>query len=100
LTYLSRILSGAALSALIVASALSQSINPATRPQTSPLSAREKRNLDVALDWWREVVQCRDVELAEKYVAEGYIQHDPNAPTGIENGLVYEHWDEEGLVHQ
>jgi predicted SnoaL-like aldol condensation-catalyzing enzyme len=82
LTYLFRTLRGAALPVLIVASALSQSINPATRPQTSPLAPSEKRNLDLALDWWREVIQSRHVELAEKYLAEDYIQHDPNAPQG------------------
>jgi len=54
-----------------------------TGPQpTAPMTAQEKKNLQFVLDWWRQVIQARHVELAEKYQAEDYIQHNPNIPTG------------------
>ena len=33
-------------------------------------------------DFWREVFEGGHMELAEKYMAESYIQHNPNVPTG------------------
>ncbi len=33
-------------------------------------------------DFWREVFEGAHMELAEKYMAESYIQHNPNVPTG------------------
>ncbi|HSR09073.1 MAG TPA: nuclear transport factor 2 family protein [Bryobacteraceae bacterium] len=71
--------------ALLVASATvlsAESINPPTTPQTAPMTAKEKKNLETALNWWREVIQARHVELAPKYQAENYIQHNPNINTG------------------
>lgn len=47
-----------------------------------PMNAQEKKNLRFVLDWWRQVIQARHVELAEKYQDEDYIQHNPNIPTG------------------
>jgi predicted SnoaL-like aldol condensation-catalyzing enzyme len=58
------------------------SLNPATTPQTAPMTASEKSNLDMVLNWWRGVIQGRHIELAEKYQADDYIQHNPNVPTG------------------
>src|ERR1700733_13731838 len=59
-----------------------ESINPATNPQTAPLTSHEKKNLQFALDFTRDVLQARHTELSEKYQAEDYIQHNPNIPTG------------------
>jgi predicted SnoaL-like aldol condensation-catalyzing enzyme len=59
-----------------------ESINPATTPQTAPMTAQEKKNLETALDWWRIVIQSRHVDQAPKYQAETYIQHNPNINTG------------------
>ncbi len=39
-------------------------------------------NKKLVYDMWREVLEGGHLELAEKYLAEGYIQHNPNAPTG------------------
>ena len=72
-------------SALTIAMVLplaAESINPATVPQTAPMTAREKKNLQTVLDWWREVIQARHVDLAANFQAEDYIQHNPNIPTG------------------
>ncbi|PWT97170.1 MAG: hypothetical protein C5B51_31990 [Terriglobia bacterium] len=59
-----------------------ESINPATMPQTAPMNAQEKKNLDMVLTWWREVLFGGHLDLAPKYQAEDYIQHNPNVNTG------------------
>jgi predicted SnoaL-like aldol condensation-catalyzing enzyme len=33
-------------------------------------------------DFWREVFEGRHMELAPRYMAESYIQHNPNVPSG------------------
>ncbi len=58
-----------------------ESINPATKPQVAPMTAQEKQNLDFVMTWWREVLYAGHLELAPKYQAENYIQHNPNANT-------------------
>jgi predicted SnoaL-like aldol condensation-catalyzing enzyme len=67
---------------LMVAACPAESINPPTSPQTAPMTGQEKKNLDMVLNWWREVLDGGHVELATKYQAEDYIQHNPNVPTG------------------
>ena len=59
-----------------------ESINPPTMPQTAPMNAKEKKNLETALEWWRIVIQSRHVDQSPKYQAENYIQHNPNINTG------------------
>jgi predicted SnoaL-like aldol condensation-catalyzing enzyme len=60
----------------------------ATTPHPNPESllrsddARLARNKKLVYDFWREVLEARHLELAEKYLAEDYIQHNPNARTG------------------
>ena len=39
-------------------------------------------NKKLVYDFWREVFEGGHMELADKYMAEGYIQHNPNVPTG------------------
>lgn len=70
--------------ALFVAAgfAFAESINPPTAPQTAPMNAREKKNLDMVLTWWREVIDAGHVELAPQFQAEDYIQHNPGINTG------------------
>jgi predicted SnoaL-like aldol condensation-catalyzing enzyme len=46
------------------------------------MNAQEKKNLEMVLNWWREVIDGGHLELAPKYQAETYIQHNPNVPTG------------------
>ncbi len=71
-----------AMLALAVSLSRAASINPATNPQVAPMTAQEKKNLDFVLKWWREVIFAGHVELAPKYQAETYIQHNPNINTG------------------
>jgi predicted SnoaL-like aldol condensation-catalyzing enzyme len=44
--------------------------------------ARLAGNKRLVYDFWREVFEAGHMELAERYMAEGYIQHNPNVPTG------------------
>lgn len=44
--------------------------------------ARLAANKRLVYDFWREVFEAGHMELAERYMAEGYIQHNPNMPTG------------------
>ena len=44
-----------------------------------PQLARNKR---FVYDFWREVFEAAHMDLAPKYMAEGYIQHNPRVPTG------------------
>ena len=39
-------------------------------------------NKKLVFDFWREVFQARNMELAPRYMAEDYIQHNPNVATG------------------
>jgi len=59
-----------------------EAINPPTTPQTAPMNKQEKKNLDMVLEWWRVVIQNRDLDATSKYQAEDYIQHNPNLNTG------------------
>ena len=45
----------------------------------NPLLAANKR---LVYDFWRKVFEAGHMELAEKYMTESYIQHNPNVPTG------------------
>jgi len=46
---------------------------------TDPKLAKNKR---LVYDFWREVFEAGQLQLADKYMAETYIQHNPNVPTG------------------
>lgn len=46
---------------------------------TDPQLAKNKK---LVYDFWREVLDAGHLELTEKYMNEGYIQHNPNVPTG------------------
>jgi len=50
--------------------------------QSKSMTPQEQANLKLVLDWWREVLQAGHLELAPKYMAEDYIQHNPNISTG------------------
>ncbi len=46
---------------------------------SDPVLARNKR---LVYDFWREVFEGGHLDLASKYLARSYIQHNPNVPTG------------------
>lgn len=39
-------------------------------------------NKKLVFDFWREVFEAGHMELVDKYLAESYIQHNPNVATG------------------
>lgn len=39
-------------------------------------------NKRLVYDFWREVLEAGHLELADKYLSESYIQHNPAVPTG------------------
>jgi predicted SnoaL-like aldol condensation-catalyzing enzyme len=39
-------------------------------------------NKKLVFDFWREVLQAHHVERAPEFMTEGYVQHNPNVPTG------------------
>ncbi|MBS0355830.1 MAG: nuclear transport factor 2 family protein [Proteobacteria bacterium] len=43
---------------------------------------RQAANKRLVYDFWREVFEGGHLELADKYLAESYIQHNPRVPTG------------------
>jgi predicted SnoaL-like aldol condensation-catalyzing enzyme len=50
--------------------------------QAGPMTAKEQANLKFVMDWWREVLESRHLDLTSKYQADNYIQHNINVPTG------------------
>jgi len=44
--------------------------------------ARLAANKKLVTDFWREVLEAGHLEAADRYLAEGYVQHNPNVPTG------------------
>ena len=58
---------------------VSQSDHDALLASTDARAAANKR---LVYDFWREVFEGGHMELADKYMAENYIQHNPNVPTG------------------
>lgn len=44
--------------------------------------AKVARNKRLVYDFWREVLEAGHLELADKYMLESYIQHNPSVPTG------------------
>lgn len=51
-------------------------------PMLASPDARLAANKRLVYDFWREVFEAGHMDLADKYMAEGYIQHNPNVPTG------------------
>jgi predicted SnoaL-like aldol condensation-catalyzing enzyme len=48
-------------------------------PMTAQTSAaQEKKNQKMVMDWYREVVVSGHVDLVPKYMADSYVEHDPN----------------------
>jgi predicted SnoaL-like aldol condensation-catalyzing enzyme len=46
-------------------------------------------NKKIVYDFWREVLEARHLDLAEKYMRPDYMQHNPNAETGIAGFKAY-----------
>ena len=46
-------------------------------------------NKKLVFDFWREVFQTHDMSKASQYMAEDYVQHNPNVPTGRQPFMDY-----------
>jgi predicted SnoaL-like aldol condensation-catalyzing enzyme len=51
-------------------------------PVAPGMTAEEKKNLEIANVEFKDILQYGHIELAEKVMAPGYIQHNPNVPSG------------------
>lgn len=71
------------ITVLIAGSAFGQS-QKAMLYSKDPQLAKNKK---IVYDFWREVLEGGHLELAPNYMAEGYIQHNPNVPTGRQGFL-------------
>jgi predicted SnoaL-like aldol condensation-catalyzing enzyme len=75
-----------ALACAVVASAASAQVAVVAAPNQEALlasaDARLAANKRFVYDFWREVFEGAHMELADKYMAESYIQHNPNVPSG------------------
>ena len=56
--------------------------NPGQEQLLASSDAKLAANKRLVYDFWREVFEGGHLELADKYMAESYIQHNPNVPTG------------------
>jgi predicted SnoaL-like aldol condensation-catalyzing enzyme len=52
-------------------------------------SPQEAKNKQLVLNWWREVVTFNHVELANKYMAADYVEHNPNYAGGRQEFVAY-----------
>jgi predicted SnoaL-like aldol condensation-catalyzing enzyme len=68
------------ITSIILASVLTAGVFSSASAQ-SPLSQTE-RNKALVLDFWRVVFQAQNAEAANNYLAEDYIQHNPNVKSG------------------
>ena len=67
--------------------------------EPKPLAAQEEllkdrdpklaANKKIVYDFWREVLEARHLDLAEKYMRTDYMQHNPNAETGVAGFKAY-----------
>ena len=71
---------------LVLASPLAAQVpvqaNPSHEQMLASADPKLAANKRLVYDFWREVFEAAHMDLAEKYMAETYIQHNPNVPTG------------------
>ncbi|HEX7078601.1 MAG TPA: nuclear transport factor 2 family protein [Candidatus Eisenbacteria bacterium] len=56
--------------------------NPNQEQLLASPDARLAANKRLVYDFWREVLEAGHMDLAPKYMADSYIQHNPEVPTG------------------
>lgn len=49
----------------------------------------ESANLQLVLDWYREVIAAGRVDGASKYMADSYVEHDPNIGGGLKEFVAF-----------
>ncbi len=81
----SKLLAIAALAITLGVPAFAQTPVSPTTDQAAQLASSDPKiaaNKRLVYDFWREVFESGQVSSVEKYVAESYIQHNPNVPNG------------------
>jgi predicted SnoaL-like aldol condensation-catalyzing enzyme len=58
------------------------SSNPNHEQMLASVDPKAAANKRLVYDFWREVFEGGHLNLAEKYLSDSYIQHNPNVPTG------------------
>lgn len=76
------LVSTALLAPAVASSQVAVTANPNHEQLLASPDAKAAANKKLVYDFWREVFEAGHMELAEKYMAETYIQHNPNVPTG------------------
>ena len=71
-----------ALSALPATAQVAVTANPNHEQLLASADSKIAANKRLVYDFWREVFEAGQLGLAEKYLVEDYIQHNPNVPTG------------------
>ena len=78
----------ASLAALLAATPAPSRAQTAVTPAADPRALLDaptealRANKRLVLDFWREVLEAGHLEKADRYLSEGYIQHNPNVPGG------------------
>ena len=62
--------------------------NPDHEAMLRHADPRLAANKRFVYDFWREVFEAAHMDLAPKYMTEGYIQHNPRVPTGRQASLL------------
>ena len=55
-----------------------------TVPSVSRADAKEEANKKLVIEFYEKAINQKDFEAASKYFGNRYVQHNPNAPDGIE----------------
>jgi len=71
-----------ALSPFVAHAQVAVQANPDHEQMLASGDPRAAANKRLVYDFWREVFEGGHMELADKYMAESYIQHNPNVATG------------------
>jgi len=71
-----------ALSVSLAHAQVAVQANPDQERLVASADPRLAANKRLVYDFWREVFEGGHMELAGKYMAESYIQHNPTVPTG------------------
>src|SRR5437762_14029304 len=68
-------------------------IAPAPAPDQQALlkssDAKLAANKKLVYNFWREVLEARHLDLADKYMRRDYMQHNPNAVPGVAGFKAY-----------
>jgi predicted SnoaL-like aldol condensation-catalyzing enzyme len=59
-------------------------VGAAQRALLQSQDTRLARNKRLVFDLWREVVEAGKAQRASQYIGAGYIEHDPNAASGLQ----------------